>query len=81
MCEIHFDVIDKDGQRRLGNLDGQAILRVRDYKRTNHYKWCKASLSEGRCMPYISHINVCRGYEGPVIETIWRPASGSVHAT
>lgn len=35
---FYIEAYSKDGEEILGNLDGQGILLVKSYKRTNHYK-------------------------------------------
>ena len=71
MSEIHFAAYREDGSPVMGNLDGQAILRVRNYRRTNHYKWVRDMLRNGRFVR-IDHVKVHQGYYGPVLEEITR---------
>jgi hypothetical protein len=35
---FYIEAFDAQDRPVLGNLDGQAVLRVRNYKRTKHYK-------------------------------------------
>jgi len=34
----YVEAYDSNDRQVLGNLDGQTVLRVRNYKRTKHYK-------------------------------------------
>ena len=34
----YVEAYDSNDRQILGNLDGQTVLRVRNYKRTKHYK-------------------------------------------
>ncbi len=36
--KYYVEAYDANNYQILGNLDGQAVLRVRNYKRTKHYK-------------------------------------------
>ena len=36
--KYYVEAYDSNDHQVLGNLDGQAVLRVRNYKRTKHYK-------------------------------------------
>ena len=36
--KYYVEAYDSNDRQVLGNLDGQTVLRVRNYKRTKHYK-------------------------------------------
>ena len=36
--KIYVEAYDKNDNQILGNLDGQTVIRARNYKRTNDYK-------------------------------------------
>jgi hypothetical protein len=40
--KYYVEAYRSDGSQVLGNLDGQAVIRARDYKRTNIYKRLKS---------------------------------------
>lgn len=62
-----------DNSQKLGNLDGQACLDVRDYKRTNLYKALKNGTF--RRAPRVAYWKVVQG--DAVLETISNPHHSS----
>jgi hypothetical protein len=63
---FYIEAYYANGSPMLGNLDGQAALRCRSYKRTKHYRF----LRDGKLRsPRVAYYKVVDGY-GRVLETI-----------
>lgn len=55
-----------DGSPLLGNLDGQTMMRARNYKRTKHYRALRYRLEREHKVAYYQII----AEDGRVLETI-----------
>ncbi len=63
---LYIECFHKDGTQILGNLDGQAVLRCKNYKHTNAYKrlfkivknpkWMNGKVNEARVVTESGHI-------------------------
>ena len=50
--KIYIEAYYKDDTQKLGNLDGQGIIRAKNYKRTNHYKMLSSFPTLNNCVKY-----------------------------
>jgi hypothetical protein len=64
--KYYVEAYDSNDRQVLGNLDGQTVLRVRNYKRTKHYNWLREN--KGR-NPRVSYYRIVTN-NGCVIETL-----------
>ena len=62
----YVEAFDDRDMPILGNCDGQAMLRVRNYKRTKHYNWLREN--KGRNPRVAYYRIVAEG--GRILETI-----------
>ena len=60
----YVEAYDSSDRQILGNLDGQTVLRVRNYKRTKHYKNLR-TLRTHR----VSYYNIV-AVDGRIVETL-----------
>lgn len=60
----YVEAYDLNDRQILGNLDGQTVLRVRNYKRTKHYKNLR-TLRTHR----VSYYNIV-AVDGRIVETL-----------
>ena len=69
--KYYIEACREDDSRKLGNCDGQTVLRCKNYQRTNYYKKLK---SEGvPCENRIVSHWVVVGENGNVLEKIDNP--------
>ena len=59
---FYIEAFDSSDRPILGNLDGQTVLRVRNYKRTKHYNYLRTART-----PRVSYYKVVTG-NGHVME-------------
>jgi hypothetical protein len=60
----YVEAYDSNDRQILGNLDGQTVLRVRNYKRTKHYRNLR-TLRTHR----VSYYNIV-AVDGRIVETL-----------
>ncbi len=76
--KLYIECFYEDGSQILGNGDGQAVMwNVRDYKRTNAYKWIKRVVAEKLRKTIFAKVVT---ESGRVLETI-KPASFTIPLT
>lgn len=69
MAKLYIEAYYSNGGQKLGNLDGQGILRAKLYKRTKHYKmlstfptinnsvaYYKIVTEDGRCIEVVYNL-------------------------
>lgn len=67
--KYYVEAFYSDGGQILGNCDGQAVLRCRNYQRTKYYKYLKSRVAQGFKPKRVSYYRVVTE-GGRVLETI-----------
>lgn len=70
MMKVYIECFHADGKEILGNLDGQAVIHAKNYRRTNAYKRLKNIVKNPKWMNgKVDHAKVVTP-NGTVLETI-----------
>jgi hypothetical protein len=68
-AKYYVEAYYEDGGQILGNCDGQAVLRCRNFRRTKYYKYLRDKVSRGAQPKRVSYYKIV-AENGNVLETI-----------
>lgn len=66
MPKLYIEAYYQDGGQKLGNLDGQDVLRAKFYKRTKHYKMLRTFPTLNNCIAFYKIVTE----DGKLIEIV-----------
>jgi hypothetical protein len=67
---VYIEAYNKDGKQILGNLDGQCLIRCKDYKLSSNYRHAVRVVKEGASLNGAVHSMRVVDAKGNLLETI-----------